>query len=85
MESYFVYIIENSTKILYKGFTTNIKQRLIYHNSNKSRFTAYKGPWKLVFLRKFYSKREAIQYEKMLKRQNRKYLDWLIHSDRNQL
>jgi putative endonuclease len=43
-------------------------------------FTAGKGPWKLVYQEKFETKTEALKKEKMLKRQNRKYIEWLIDS-----
>ena len=82
---HFVYIIQNTQNIFYKGYSTNIAKRLDYHNSNKSTYTKNKGPWVLVFIQKFDSKTEALKFEKMLKRQNHKYINWLIESDRNQI
>ena len=80
-----VYIISNKEGILYKGFTTDLEKRLDQHNSGKSQYTAYRGPWKLVFYKTFHSKTEALQYEKMLKRQNHRYLTWLIKNETNEM
>ena len=83
---FFVYIIHSEKHdIYYKGFSTDIVKRLEFHNDNKGNFTKNKGPWKLIFLKQFDSKKEALQFEKMLKRQNRKYLDWLIASSKNEI
>jgi putative endonuclease len=83
--NHFVYIIINPDGILYKGYTTNINQRIEYHNTGKSQYTKNKGPWKVVFIKSFEVKSEALKYEKMLKRQNHKYLNWLLDSDKNEL
>jgi putative endonuclease len=78
METYTVYIICNPQKIYYKGFTSDILRRLEEHNSSIGKYTSEKGPWTLVFKHSFISKSDALKYERMLKRQNHKYLDWLI-------
>lgn len=84
--AYFVYIIySKSHDVFYKGVTTTISKRLEDHNNNLSVYTKNKGPWKIEFYRKFNSKKNALIYEKMLKKQNRQYLQWLINSDRNDL
>ena len=85
METYTVYIIKNQEGIYYKGYTTDINQRLEKHHSAVGKYTSARGPWTLVFKRSFESKTEALKYEIMLKRQNHRYLDWLIASDKNQL
>ena len=83
---YFVYIIfSNSYNIYYNGFTTDPQKRLIQHNNNESRFTAGKGSWKLVYLEKFTSKKEALVKEKKLKRSNSSYIKWLIGQPINML
>ncbi|MEQ8244253.1 GIY-YIG nuclease family protein [Fulvivirga sp.] len=82
---YTVYIIANKNGLYYKGFTTNILQRLEAHNSGMSNYTFGKGPWELIFIKTFEDKSDALKFEKMLKRQNKKYLDWLIQSDKNEL
>lgn len=85
MKIYTVYIISNPEGIYYKGYTTDIVRRVEEHNSPLGKYTSEKGPWTLVFIHSFQSKTDALKYEKMLKRQNHKYLDWLIASDKNEL
>jgi putative endonuclease len=84
METYTVYIICNPQKIYYKGFTSDVLRRLEEHNSSIGKYTSEKGPWTLVFKHSFISKSDALKYERMLKRQNHKYLDWLIASEKNE-
>ncbi len=78
MESYYVYIISNPSGIYYKGYTTDITRRLEEDNSPMGKYTSERGPWELIFIKNFQDKSEALKYEKMLKRQNHKYLDWLL-------
>ena len=85
-EKHFVYIIfSHSNNIYYKGYSQNPFTRLKYHNQNKSRYTSNKGPWELVYIKSFADKRSALKYERMLKRQNSKYLRWLIEGKNNEL
>jgi putative endonuclease len=85
METYTVYIICNPQKIYYKGFTSDVLRRLEEHNSSIGKYTSEKGPWTLVFKHSFISKSDALKYERMLKRQNHNYLDWLIASEKNEI
>ena len=49
---YFVYILKNATDAeLYKGFSENPYERLIYHNLGKSTFTSTKKSWEFIFLK----------------------------------
>ena len=81
---YFVYVIySESAGLYYKGTTSYPDLRLAEHNHNKGRYTAGKGPWKLVYLQRMFSKREALILEHHLKRSNVKYLRWLIDQDTN--
>jgi putative endonuclease len=83
---YFVYILfSEKNSIYYKGFSETPFERLVEHNENKSRYTSGKGPWKMVYLEEFQVKSQALIREKMLKRQNRKYIDWLIKQPTNKL
>jgi putative endonuclease len=79
-----VYVIANRDNVYCKGYTADIDTRISYHNAGKSNYTKNRGPWKLIFLKSFESKSEALKYERMLKRQNHKYLDWLILSKNNE-
>ncbi len=84
MEKHFVYILYSpSADVYYKGYTTHPQQRIQQHNNGESRYTKGKGPWECVFLREFDNKTAALKYEKMLKRQNRNYILWLIQQSFN--
>ena len=84
--SHFVYIIYSSkVDVYYKGESLNPYDRLIAHNSNLSPYTSGKGPWKLVYIEELDNKTEALKREKMLKRQNRKYIEWVLKQSINKL
>ena len=81
---YFVYILYSESKQLYyKGFTENVISRVEEHNAGKSRYTANKGPWKLIFVQSFVTKSEALRKEKSLKKCKSDYFDWLIQQPMN--
>jgi putative endonuclease len=81
---YYVYIIYSSSHdVYYKGFTTDFQNRLAQHNADESRYTAKKGPWKLVFVQAFPDHSAALKRERQLKRQNRSYIEWLLIQDLN--
>jgi putative endonuclease len=77
-ETYTIYIIQNEEGIFYKGFTTDIENRLIQHNSSLGKYTSSRGPWKLVYTKEYGSKREALIEEKRIKRLNKASLLKLI-------
>jgi putative endonuclease len=52
---------------IYIGFTANLKQRLIDHNSGKSPHTNKFKPWNLDFYCAFNTEEKAINFEKYLK------------------
>ena len=52
---------------IYIGFTANLKQRLIDHNSGKSPHTNKFKPWSLDFYCAFNTEEKAINFEKYLK------------------
>jgi putative endonuclease len=81
---YFVYIIHSEkTGVFYKGYTSYPALRLDEHNNGQSRYTANKGPWKMVYLEKMPDKRTALKRERQLKRVNSAYINWLIHQESN--
>ncbi|QNR24730.1 GIY-YIG nuclease family protein [Croceimicrobium hydrocarbonivorans] len=86
MEGFYTYMIySEKSDIMYKGYSQNVELRLRAHNEGRSRYTRNKGPWVLVYLRKFASKEEALRHEKYLKVQNRPYLKWLVKTPQNEL
>jgi putative endonuclease len=65
----YVYILESlADGKWYYGFSENIDQRFDDHQSNRAKYTRFKGPWKLIFKREFSNKSEALQFEKYLKK-----------------
>ena len=80
-----VYIIYSASHdVYYKGMTNDLEKRINDHNQGFSKYTKNKGPWELVFYRSFVNKKQALQFETMLKRQKRKYLSWLISQNNNE-
>ncbi|MFM2387862.1 MAG: hypothetical protein RL660_2619, partial [Bacteroidota bacterium] len=66
---HYVYILQSVEKgIYYVGETSNIDQRLEFHNSGQSSFTRKYLPWELVWLKEVADRKEALILEKKLKR-----------------
>jgi putative endonuclease len=86
LKHFYVYIIQSELdNSFYKGFTTNYLNRLDEHNLGFSDYTSRKRPWKLVYVEEFPSKTEALKKEIRLKKQNTKYILWLIQQPSNLL
>lgn len=76
---FYVYILYSASQdIYYKGFTTNLENRLASHQSQKSRYTASKGSWELVYFKEFDTKRAALIEERRIKKLNRLSLERLV-------
>ena len=72
--SFYVYLIITKVKnktISYVGYTNNLKNRIILHNKGKgAKFT--KGrKWKLIYFKKYISKKSAMREEYILKKNYR--------------
>ena len=68
---FFVYVIitkKNKKLISYVGYTNNIKNRLIKHNSSKGAKYTRGKIWKLAYSKVYYSKSEAMKEEYKLKK-----------------
>ena len=69
--SFYVYLIITKVKnktISYVGYTNNLKKRIILHNKGKgAKFTKGKK-WKLIYFKKYISKRIAMREEYILKK-----------------
>ena len=64
----FVYVLYSlKDHKLYKGFTTNIENRLKKHNSGGSKSTSRRKPFVLVHIEQFEIKHDALLREKYLK------------------
>ena len=86
---YFVYIIY-SKRIdkYYIGFSKNPRKRLKYHNlgkgGGKKAYTRRTRDWILVYSKKFKTKKNALDYEKKLKRmKSRRYLESIMGERNN--
>jgi len=65
---YYTYILESlKDKSLYIGYTSNLKQRLLQHNSGKSTYTRQHLPYKLIHFEAFLHKTDAKKREVYLK------------------
>ena len=69
--TYYVYLIVTKIKnrtTSYVGYTNNIQKRLKLHNSSKgAKFTKGRS-WKIIYKRKYNTKKEAMMIEYKLKK-----------------
>lgn len=70
---YYLYILKCADKSLYTGITTDLKRRVIEHNSSKlgARYTASRRPVKLVYSKKFKNRSTASKEESRIKKLKR--------------
>lgn len=65
---FYVYIIQSTIKnYRYIGHTSDINKRLKQHNSGHTRSTKLNKPYKLIYLERHNSKKEAYKKEMQLK------------------
>lgn len=83
---WFVYILKCADKTFYTGITTNVKRRLVEHNSSTlgAKYTRGRRPVKLVYSRKMKNKslaaKEECRIKKMPKKEKKILTYPLIHS-----
>lgn len=66
---HYVYLLKSKkTKGLYIGCTGDLVKRVKEHNANKSFYTKDKGPWEVRYYEAFFSKNDAFDREKQLKK-----------------
>jgi putative endonuclease len=63
---FFCYILESESS-LYIGQTNDVVDRLSRHNAGLNLSTRNRGPWKLLFSKRFESRSEAMACERKLK------------------
>jgi putative endonuclease len=63
----YVYILLQSNKQLYTGFTTNLNQRLAQHKDGKVESTKHRRPVKLIHYEVYKLESDARRREKYLK------------------
>lgn len=66
---YYVYILESEKSgKYYIDSTSDLKQRISYHNKGINRSTKYGAPWKVVYKEQFPSKTSALTRERQIKK-----------------
>ncbi len=76
---YYVYILySEKLDVFYKGFSTDAEKRLVYHLNSDRKYTCQTRDWKIVYVKEFENKRDALIEEKRLKKLNRKSIEKLI-------
>tara|TARA_R110002051_G_scaffold143507_6_gene216494 strand:- start:1808 stop:2125 length:318 start_codon:yes stop_codon:yes gene_type:complete len=70
MKFYYVYILKCSDGLTYTGITNDISRRLEEHQKglNKSSFTFKRRPVELIFYQEFNDVKQAIYFEKKIKK-----------------
>lgn len=78
---YYLYILECADKTLYTGITTDLKRRIIEHNTSRlgAKYTASRQPVKLVYLKKFKNRSLASKAEAQIKKLKKAQKLELIH------
>ncbi len=75
----FTYMVQCSDGTYYTGWTTNIKKRIVAHNSGRgAKYTRSRLPVTLVYLESFETKGEAMKREAEIKKLTRKEKQRLI-------
>jgi putative endonuclease len=65
---YFVYVLlSKKDNKFYTGFTHNLNERIIKHNSGKVSSTQYRSPFDLVYYEVCFNQEDALHREKYLK------------------
>ena len=67
--------VSSVKKKTYVGYTNNLKNRILNHNSNKGAKFTKGNQWKLIFKKKFLKKNDAMSYEYKLKHDRKKRID----------
>jgi len=70
---YYLYIIKCADKTLYTGITTDLKRRIIEHNSTKlgAKYTSSRRPVEIVYSKKFKNRSTASREESRIKKLKR--------------
>ena len=66
---YQVYVLQNRKGRFYIGLSENVSIRLQQHNDGVSNWTAFRGPWTLVWTSDCLPLSDALKLEKLLKKQ----------------
>ena len=65
---FYVYVLQSESDAgLYIGFSANLKRRLAEHKAGKSKATAHRGPWTLIYYEAYTQESDALGREEFLK------------------
>ncbi len=66
----YTYLIKSlkDQKSYYCGITSNLVQRITYHNKGKLKTTSTNKPWEIVYVKEYSCYRETRKHEKWLKK-----------------
>ena len=63
----------------YVGHTSDMSERLLYHNTGKVAATKNKGPWTIAYIEEYESKLKTNQRELEIKsKKTKRYIEYLI-------
>ena len=68
---FYTYLLKSITpgkKKTYTGYSINVEKRLIKHNSNTGAKSTRGYKWKIIYIKKFSTKSDAMSYEHKLKK-----------------
>ena len=83
---FYVYMIKNKYDKLYVGVTTNLKDRLYYHNTRQgAQFTKSKSKFSIVFHEQYNTLAEARKREIQIKKWRRDKKELIIERFQNGL
>lgn len=67
--NHYVYMLECKDGTLYTGYTVDLEERIKMHEAGKAaKYTRGRGPFRLVHIETYSTKREALQREYAIKR-----------------
>ncbi len=64
---FYIYVLQNKDKRWYTGYTQDLRKRFNEHNSGKSKYTEYHGPYGLIYYEACLEEADAKSREKYLK------------------
>lgn len=64
---HYVYVLQNSEGNFYTGCTKDLKKRYEEHNDGKSKYTKFRGPYRLIYYEACLNKDDSFRREKYLK------------------
>lgn len=74
-----VYILKCNDGTFYTGYTNHLKRRLKQHKMGKgAKYTRGRGPFEVVYMKRFSTKQEALKEEYAIKQLSRKEKEQLI-------